>query len=58
MFAASLAIAQAPVRSKALRAAYVALRVVSAMATIATAATMTVKIAAMILRSIPRDVSL
>ncbi len=56
-FAASLAIAQAPVRSGALRAASVALRVMS-VASAATAATPTVKVAAGALRGIPRDAAL
>ncbi len=56
-FAASLAIARAPVRSGALRAASVALRV-RFVASTATAATMTTGIAARTLRSVPRDAAL
>jgi hypothetical protein len=57
-FAASFAVAQVLVCSRALRAASVALRLMSAVATTATAATMTAKAAARMLRGVLCDAAL
>ncbi len=57
-FVASLVVARAPVLSGALRAASVAVRVVSAVTIAATATTMTAKTSARMLRGVLRDAAL